>query len=728
MLKAVRLACAAGVVALALFSACSSDQSGVPVLIVTANPLQLDGRAGSATQLTVEAKDGKGAAGIGQVTLTTRAGAFGDGSKQIVLTLANGAANTAFSCVSASDPLCTGQVRIDAAWGTLTYGLTIAVGGSGPDGGNPDGGSPDGGTSGVISLSASKSPMFFGVGDYSDITAQISTDAGIPLSGQTISFQTNLGGFVLTDGGTSQSVSATTGTTGAATARLRDTGTAGTAAIVAQHAPTSSVATLNLPILAIQAIAWVSTKCGGVNCTIMGIRGSGFNEQATVTFQVVDSSNNPAPGVNVAFSLTNPPAGTTVSPSGVTNAQGLVSTNVSVGRVIGVFTVLAVVIPNQVQVNSPPIGVRGAKPSNQGMVLDCNPHNIAAYVSPQPPADLPSVCKVTLVDRFGNPVGTGASVNFKSEAGTVPATISTVAYNPQSPSVDEGTGTFTFRSGGPFATLLDVPPLSAVPGQWPFPRNAEPSIMDGSLIRNPRDGLVSIIAYTRGEEYFDDNNDNGIWDPGERFFDQGEPLVDSNDNGVWDPGELYFDANGNGRWDGPNGVYDADTYVWTETRILYTDRPIANPSYSYILPSPPSLYAGPCPAGVARGSFVVVAAHFGDLNLNLPQSQGTSFTADTMAPKGSATIGAALLDTYGFQMERRLIDASSQMACDPASSLICNWKVLFGWWGAGYVGPVTINGAPLSDITACADNVRVTVRATVLSVNIPASSAFGSIQ
>ncbi|HME90130.1 MAG TPA: hypothetical protein VKE49_01815, partial [Myxococcaceae bacterium] len=109
MLKAVRLACAVCFAALALFSACSSDQSGVPVLVLSANPLQIDGKAGSATQLTVEARDGKGAPGAGQVTLTTRAGAFGDGTKQIVLTLANGAASTAFSCVTASDPLCTGS-------------------------------------------------------------------------------------------------------------------------------------------------------------------------------------------------------------------------------------------------------------------------------------------------------------------------------------------------------------------------------------------------------------------------------------------------------------------------------------------------------------------------------------------------------------------------------------------------------------------------------------------
>jgi len=451
----------------------------------------------------------------------------------------------------------------------------------------------------------------------------------------------------------------------------------------------------------------------------MGIRGSGFNEQATVTFKVVDSSNLPAPGVNVSFSMINPPLGTTVTPTGVTNSSGLVSTNISVGRVIGVFTVQAVVIPNQVQINSPPIGVRGAKASNQGMVLDCSPHNLAAYVSPQPPLDLPSSCKITLVDRFGNPVGTGAAVNFKSEAGVVPSTINTIAFNPNAPDPNEGTATFTFRSGGPFATLWDVPPLPAT-SQWPFPRYQEPSFLDGSITRNPRDGLVTIIGYTRGEMYFQDNNDNGVWDPGELFIDQGEPFVDANDNGVWDPGELYFDANGNGRYDGPAGVYSADTYVWTETRILYTGRPWGDPAHSYIVPTP---FAGPCPNGVPHGGLVVTDAHFGDLNLNAPQSSGTSFSVGS-PPKGTASITPGILDGYGFQMERLLLDSSTFRGCDPSTSTICVWRVLFGGWGAGNVGTMTVNGTPPSDMTGCVDfnlPVSSTVLNQTLTIFVPGS-------
>src|SRR5215831_20203571 len=332
-------------------------------------------------------------------------------------------------CNANTDRNCAGQIRINASWGQLNYALILNVANNqNSDGGtNPDAGDIN---IGYLALTASKSPIFYNVGDFSNITAQLSADAGT-LTGQTIGFSANLGGFTLPDGGIGNTVSTTTGADGKAVAQFRDNGAPGMATIVATHVPSSSIASLNLPIVSVQAVSWVSTRCGGANCTIMGLRGSGFNEQATVTFKVVDSSNLPAPGVNVSFSMINPPLGTTVTPTGVTNSSGLVSTNISVGRVIGVFTIQAVVIPNQVQINSPPIGVRGAKASNQGMVLDCSPHNLAAYVWPQPPADLPSTCKLTLVDRFGNPVGTGAAVNFKSEAGVVPSTINTTPFNPK---------------------------------------------------------------------------------------------------------------------------------------------------------------------------------------------------------------------------------------------------------------------------------------------------------
>jgi len=236
---------------------------------------------------------------------------------------------------------------------------------------------------------------------------------------------------------------------------------------------------------------------------------------------------------------------------------------------------------------------------------------------------------------------------------------------------------------------------------------------------------VTIIAYLRGEEFFDDNNANGRWDPGERFFDQGEAFVDANDNGVWDPGEFYIDDSPpNGRYDGPNGVYDANTTVWTEARILYT----GYPSLAQINPNP---FSNACPNGLARGTFVNLIPNFGDLNLNRPSISATFGIAHT-AGKGSVVIGGGILDGYGFGVEKLWLDYSNPdggspdwTQCTP-TSLSCQSRVLFYSWGGGNVPAGQIYGAPLTDTSACQpDDVSITC--TILG-RINTTHSYGAIQ
>jgi hypothetical protein len=104
--------------------------------------------------------------------------------------------------------------------------------------------------------------------------------------------------------------------------------------------------------------------------------------------------------------------------------------------------------------------------------------------------------------------------------------------------------------------------------------------------RNPRDGLVTLTLYTAGSEGFDDNNGDGMWNPGEPFDDLEEPYVDADDTGAWEAGEWYFDSNDNGRWDPGNGRYDAITVIWRRTHILWTGAPWTadHPKASRIVP------------------------------------------------------------------------------------------------------------------------------------------------
>ncbi|QRN99427.1 hypothetical protein JRI60_10580 [Archangium violaceum] len=708
------------------------EEENEPLLLVTARPTRIDD-VGQASTLTVTATDGKDEPGTGSVELTAAAGVFDNDQSTITLTLENGGATTTYKCPKAQDVGCRGGVAIDAQWGQATSKVTITVG-SGtttPDGGTDggpikppptDGGAGDGGPG--VSLSVSKNPIFYNVGDYAIVTATLKRTNGTVWAGETIAFDTTIGGLQPTDGGTTpvQSLSATTASDGIAQVRFVETGSPGTASIQAKHEASGQAKSIQVDVTTVQQLTHKSTLCNGTACTIMGVRGSGFNEQAQITFNLKDSSNRPAVGVKVTFSIPNAPMNTTVTPFGYTNAQGDVTATISAGPTIGAIVVHATAIPGLVEVDSPTIGIRGAKPTNNGLSIQCNLVNIAAYVSPDPPAAFDVGCKVKVVDRYNNPVGTGTPVNFKAEAGNITTSVNTTPYSPTGNNINEGEGSVTFKTRGGTNFPVDVTPLEANPSQFPFSRSKEPRVLSGQLERNPRDSLVTIIAYTRGEEYFSDDNSNGIRDANEQFIDQGEPYVDSNDNGVRDEGEIYIDeAPADGKWNPPNGVWDKDTSIWSEAFILYTGRPVASNSLLMRRPGgyPPvyTTFSGGCGNGLAKGTDVIIEGYFGDEFLNRPQAAATGFNISHTASKGSVSqLISGLQDGYGFGIERRKINPVDGSDCTPAVK-VCNWRTLFYDWGYGYTGQFQIKGASTTDVTPCQTD-RVYITCTVLNIGL----------
>ena len=341
------------------------------------------------------------------------------------------------------------------------------------------------------------------------------------------------------------------------------------------------------------------------------------------------------------------------------------------------------VVEDEVYTFSPSIGIRGTTPANHSFYLNCTPFNIPAYVSEMPPADYAATCSVKLLDRLNNPVGVPTTVNFKVEAGAIPIDVTTVAYSPGSNNTAEGAAAGVFSTIGVWPPE-DVSALPALPNQWPAPRAAEPSVADNERTRNPRDGLVTVLAYVRGEEYYNDDNQNGRYDLGETFYDQGEPFLDSNDNGVRDRNEFFVDipscpdANPacadlekvpNGRWDVPNGKYDPDTTIWNEAKILYTSRPSAVNSY---------VAAGSPPVEITsfgtlqRGGSMRLYGYFPDLNLNRP-FDGAHYDYDLRCTIGKLEWETGdLQDGYGFGYERVLVSAADGTACTSASGSRCS--------------------------------------------------------
>lgn len=120
--------------------------------------------------------------------------------------------------------------------------------------------------------------------------------------------------------------------------------------------------------------------------------------------------------------------------------------------------------------------------------------------------------------------------------------------------------------------------------KWP---NADEYYIDPS-----NNGIyIKIIAYTKGEEGFNDVNSNGFYDDGDgnTFDDLGEPYVDVNGDQAYTSGEPFIDTVNGNDTSGNNGVYDiADGFfngdkcthsslcssvvksngtIWTETKL-----------------------------------------------------------------------------------------------------------------------------------------------------------------
>lgn len=554
-----------------------------------------------------------------------------------------------------------------------------------------------------VFVTAQKSRIYIGVNDSTRITARMITN-GQPSVGRDLTISTSLGTLSLPDGGAWSGLGQTD-SSGLIDLTLTDTGTPGVATVTATDPMSMRSGSANVDVLNIGTITYTSMTCAGAPCTIMGIRSSGYQTQSAIRFTVRDARATPQPvaGVRVSFVLNNAPTGTQVVTSGVTDAAGNVDAVVTSGDSIGSFSVTATVYPG-ISATSPTVGVRGAKPASKGFQLQCTKVNIAAYVAPTPPLTISDVCNFILVDRNSNPVGTGTTVQFLAEAGSIPNSAAAAAYNPMM-SANEGRGSVTFSTNGVFPAA-DVPPLSALPTQFPFPRLAETQRMDGALTRNPRDGLVTILAYTDGEEWFTDSNSNGVRDTNEQFIDQGEPLVDVNDDDVWNPGETYIDVDGNGAWTGPNGQWDASTKIWTKAFVLYTGTAFG-------------VTFDPTSFSVPKATTVQVDVFATDLNRNRLEG-GTTAAFTRTGTKGMVTLintANLALDGFGFEVEpRRLTNQAGTGDCLNTET-ICVYRTAFGVWSDGFAATVNIAGAGASDMTA-QEAVNVTVGLTTRSVRV----------
>ncbi len=550
-------------------------------------------RDGSTLLLKIAATDAAGNAGTGSVTLTASSGSV-DGVATETLTLdGSGSATAHYACDISLDSGCSASTTlVTASWNELRssahFNLKDPI--QATDGGNTDAGVPDNDAGPSTTVSAAISfvssyPASIAAADASGtglptsaVVSFLVVDVGAvtaPLPGVTVTFSTPLGENLLALAATT-AVSDSNGVVNVVAASRTGLGVGHVVATLPLGfgQATGTVGIFGPPASVVETAETPS---------VLGIKGSGIQEQGLMTFLVTDAYGTPVPDAPVDFVENQPQLITLNSTSGTTDADGHVSVAYSAGPEIGVTSITATAHGTQATgVHS--VAVRGARPSASGFYFRCDHGSLPVY-------DLitgysTTTCHVRLSDRFGNRVGIPTPVNFATEAGAITASAVTQVYDPANPAL-EGTVDVTFSTDmGNGSSPADVVPLEADTNSNQYPQarqQAEPRHTVGGQVLNPRDQLVTIIAWTQGEEAFVDANHNGQYDPGELFVDEGDPYLDENDDnqydqvvqdGQWEPRFCATTTAGTcPAYKPPNGQWDSDTTIWAPTWMVFAGGP-----------------------------------------------------------------------------------------------------------------------------------------------------------
>jgi hypothetical protein len=413
------------------------------------------------------------------------------------------------------------------------------------------------------------------------------------------------------------------------------------------------------PRLLFLALAAGTASCGGA--TEVRLRAdretisAGGLDAAAITALALVGGDPAKSGTVVSFETTagSFDAGSSVvSLSKSTDGNGQVEVKLWSGPTQGSATVTASFTDGASGVSATSsITIQFGPPAGKQMPVDgkfrltCDAVNIGALREPIP--EIQVTCTVSAQTRGGQQLKASAlSPQFLTEAGSF------------SPKDDwNGERVFIYSPKGGGSTPKDVAAEATL---------GEPSYLDkNGRERNPRDGLVTLIAIVDGEEDFQDLNGNGKYDSGEPFYDSAEPFVDINDNDQWDPDERYLDANGNNRWDAANGKWDGATKIAAIYKLLWTGPLDSSPKTSRI---------ERLSNDIKQGGKLELTAHLLDANMNpvAAFAKNSDNIEWTLSTSGDATtkdaLSAPLDNALGFSFDKT------------ATSERKRWKLVSNSW------------------------------------------------
>lgn len=410
---------------------------------------------------------------------------------------------------------------------------------------------------------------------------------------------------------------------GTATATYTDKGCAGKDTITASidAGQSSKQVQLNVSAPAATSLQYASiTPADGV-ITLKGYGTAVRPENAQVKFKLVDAQGNGLQGRTLQFSLSTTTGGIRfdnqqATTSAQTNSAGEATVTVLAGTLPTPVRVVATEASANLSTQSNGLSISSGFPDQDSMSLALEAINIAGWNID----NVENKVTISMADHFNNPVPDGTAVTIIASGGRV------------------GSGT-----SGECRTV-----------------NSTCTVSFFTQAPQPKSGRVQLTAYAIGEESFTDLNGNNVVDsfnemrdinhPTPGGTDVGEAFVDIDENGTFTNGvDIPIDFNGNGVYDGPDGLYNgtlcASTFNGCSSRkfmhvfalhtiILST----ANESADVTYYSGNNALTGSI--DVACGSSVSVDAYIRDSRGNpLPWGSEITFGVDGSS-SGAFTLGA----------------------------------------------------------------------------------------
>lgn len=536
-------------------------------------------------------------------------------------------------------------------------------------------------TTAPASITLTANPSSVTTGGTSSISAAVKTSTNANVSdGTSVSF--SLSSSTL---GTITSLATTYNGTAIATFTAGTT-TAGTVTVTAKAGDITQTTNIAVSAPTTGSIEFVSATP-----QVIGIKGGGQTETSSVKFLVKDINGTAVlDGVSVSFSMIGPSGGRTPQTGGeyigdmdstpttasASTVSGYATVSLHSGNVAGPVTITAsVTVSTQTLTSSATqISIGGGAPSATHYNLSTSKFNLPGLALSNQQATITAY----IADRFGNyNILTGTSVSFYTEAGAVDRS-----------NVTDSTGltTVTLRTQAPDPAEVaisssETTAINTLNTTYLTPAGSLSTAIPTDDSYHPRDGWVTVLSTVLGEEAFNDANGNGLYDSGESFTDLVEPFYDKNDDGCrndgstkncsdtvsasTDPFEEYIDANGNGSYDGPNGVWDgpgcsgsgcqSSKVIWTSITLVFT-------GHCYYAEIAPATF------DIANGASQSFSFMVGDRNVNRLVS-GT--TISVLATKGtlSGTTSYTVPDGLSSgptEIGFYLADADTDTTADPS--------------------------------------------------------------